>query len=128
MKQAMFTALNQAPENELHDKGALNNGVTVGEIKTALLHPTGFCGIPAGLDAFRAAHEVLATVGASSKLCARITERSVASTLCKLLKERVNDTITLLAADVQLQCIADVRDPRWVSSRPTDRRANRLFG
>jgi hypothetical protein len=33
--------------------------VTVEEIKAALLHATTYCGIPAGLDAFRAAHEVL---------------------------------------------------------------------
>jgi alkylhydroperoxidase/carboxymuconolactone decarboxylase family protein YurZ len=28
-------------------KGALNNGVTVQEIKAALLHATAYCGIPA---------------------------------------------------------------------------------
>jgi hypothetical protein len=39
--------------------GRLNNGVSVAEIKAALLHATACCGIPAGLDAFRAAHEVL---------------------------------------------------------------------
>jgi H2-forming N5,N10-methylenetetrahydromethanopterin dehydrogenase-like enzyme len=53
------TALNRAPEIKLHVKGALNNGVTVEEIKAALLHATAYGGIPAGLDAFRAAHEVL---------------------------------------------------------------------
>src|SRR5271154_3880924 len=59
MNLAMLTALNRAPEIKLHVKGALNNGVTVAEIKAALLHATAYCGIPAGLDAFRAAHEVL---------------------------------------------------------------------
>ncbi len=59
---AMLTALNRAPEIKLHVKGALNNGVTVEEIKAALLHATAYCGIPAGLDAFRAAHEVLVSV------------------------------------------------------------------
>jgi 4-carboxymuconolactone decarboxylase len=59
MNLAMLTALNRAPEIKLHVKGALNNGVTVEEIKAALLHATAYCGIPAGLDAFRAAHEVL---------------------------------------------------------------------
>jgi 4-carboxymuconolactone decarboxylase len=58
------TALNRAPEIKLHVKGALNNGVTVDEIKAALLHATAYCGIPAGLDAFRAAHEVLVSEGA----------------------------------------------------------------
>jgi 4-carboxymuconolactone decarboxylase len=57
MNLAMLTALNRAPEIKLHVKGALNNGVTVEEIKAALLHATAYCGIPVGLDAFRAAHE-----------------------------------------------------------------------
>ena len=64
MNLAMLTALNRAPEIKLHVKGALNNGVTVDEIKAALLHATAYCGIPAGLDAFRAAHEVLVSEGA----------------------------------------------------------------
>src|ERR1700758_3778274 len=64
MNLAMLTALNRAPEIKLHVKGALNNGVTVEEIKAALLHATAYCGIPAGLDAFRAAHEVLVSMRA----------------------------------------------------------------
>ena len=64
MNLAMLTALNRAPEIKLHVKGALNNGVSVDEIKAALLHATAYCGIPAGLDAFRAAHEVLVSEGA----------------------------------------------------------------
>jgi 4-carboxymuconolactone decarboxylase len=64
----MLTALNRAPEIKLHVIGALNNGFTVEEIKSAaLLHVTAYCGIPAGLDAFRAAHEVLVSEGALSK-------------------------------------------------------------
>ncbi|GGC41855.1 4-carboxymuconolactone decarboxylase [Siccirubricoccus deserti] len=61
---AMLTAANRAPEIKLHVKGALNNGVTVEEIKATLLHATAYCGIPAGLDAFKAAHEVLVAEGA----------------------------------------------------------------
>jgi 4-carboxymuconolactone decarboxylase len=38
MNLAMLTALNRAPEIKLHVKGALNNSVTVEEIKAALLH------------------------------------------------------------------------------------------
>jgi len=41
----------------------LANGVTVDEIKEILLHATVYCGIPAGLDAFKAAHEVLKAEG-----------------------------------------------------------------
>jgi 4-carboxymuconolactone decarboxylase len=61
---AMLTALNRAPEIKLHVKGALKNGLTVNEIKEVLLHATAYCGIPAGLDAFKAAHEVLLKEGA----------------------------------------------------------------
>ncbi|MGL4323471.1 MAG: carboxymuconolactone decarboxylase family protein [Beijerinckiaceae bacterium] len=61
---AMLTALNRPAEIKLHVKGALNNGVTVEEIKEILLHATVYCGIPAGLDAFKAAHEVLKAEGA----------------------------------------------------------------
>jgi 4-carboxymuconolactone decarboxylase len=61
---AMLTALGRTPEIKLHVKGALNNGITVEEIKATLLHATAYCGIPAGLDAFKAAHEVLLAEGA----------------------------------------------------------------
>jgi 4-carboxymuconolactone decarboxylase len=64
---AMLTALNRAPEIKLHVRGALNNGVTVEEIKEVLLHATVYCGIPAGLDAFKAANEVLKEMGAFTK-------------------------------------------------------------
>lgn len=56
---AMLTALNRPNEIKLHVKGALTNGVTVDEIKEILLQATVYCGIPAGLDAFKAAHGVL---------------------------------------------------------------------
>jgi 4-carboxymuconolactone decarboxylase len=52
-------------------KGALANGVTVEEIKEVLLHATVYCGIPAGLDAFKAANEVLEAQGAYNKAPAK---------------------------------------------------------
>ena len=61
---AMLTALGKIPEVKLHVTGALNIGITVDEIKATLLHATAYCGIPAGLDAFKAAHEVLIAEGA----------------------------------------------------------------
>jgi 4-carboxymuconolactone decarboxylase len=61
---AMLTALSKPAELKLHVKGALANGVTTDEIKEVLLHATVYCGIPAGLDAFKAAHEVLKAEGA----------------------------------------------------------------
>jgi 4-carboxymuconolactone decarboxylase len=61
---AMLTALGKPAELKLHVKGALTNGVSVDEIKEILLHAAVYCGIPAGLDAFKAAHEVLEAEGA----------------------------------------------------------------
>jgi 4-carboxymuconolactone decarboxylase len=60
---AMLTALNRPAEIKLHVKGAIANGVSVEEIKEILLHSTVYCGIPAGLDAFKAAHETLIKEG-----------------------------------------------------------------
>jgi 4-carboxymuconolactone decarboxylase len=45
---AMLTALGRSQELKLHVEGALNNGVSVEEIKEILLHATVDCGIPAG--------------------------------------------------------------------------------
>jgi 4-carboxymuconolactone decarboxylase len=61
---AMLTALNRGPEVKLHVRGAINNGVTIDEIKEVLIHATVYCGIPAGLDSFKAANEVLKEMGA----------------------------------------------------------------
>jgi 4-carboxymuconolactone decarboxylase len=61
---AMLTALGKPAELKLHVKGALTNGVTVDEIKEVLVQASVYCGIPAGLEAFRAADEVLLAEGA----------------------------------------------------------------
>ena len=55
---AMLTALNRPNELRLHLRGALTNGVTRDEIKEILLQACIYCGIPAGLDAFKTASEV----------------------------------------------------------------------
>ncbi|MFO1115565.1 MAG: carboxymuconolactone decarboxylase family protein [Beijerinckiaceae bacterium] len=67
MNLAMLTALGKPAELKLHVKGALNNGLTPDEIKEALIHAAVYCGIPAGLEAFKAAHEVLVAEGALPK-------------------------------------------------------------
>ena len=56
---AMLTALNRAPEVKLHVRGAINNGVTVDEIKEVLLQAAIYCGVPAANTAFRIAQRVL---------------------------------------------------------------------
>jgi len=60
---AMLTALGKSAEIKLHVRGAINNGLTVEDIKEVLLHASVYCGIPAGLDAFRSANEVLKEMG-----------------------------------------------------------------
>lgn len=60
----MLTALGKPNELRSHVRGALHNGVSVEEIREALLHATTYCGIPAGLEAFSAAHAVLVAEGA----------------------------------------------------------------
>jgi 4-carboxymuconolactone decarboxylase len=56
---AMLVALGQAEELKVHLRGAVNNGVTVDELKEILLQTAIYCGIPAANTAFRVAAEVL---------------------------------------------------------------------
>ena len=56
---AMLTALGRQHELKGHVRGALNNGVTVKELQELLLHATIYCGVPAAVDAFRTAAEVV---------------------------------------------------------------------
>lgn len=55
----MLTALGRHKELHNHLEGALNNGCTVQEIQEALLHTAVYCGIPATLEAFQVAEQVL---------------------------------------------------------------------
>lgn len=56
----MLGALGRGPEFKLHLRGALRNGCTREEIKDALIQLTIYAGVPAGVEAFRLAREVLA--------------------------------------------------------------------
>ena len=58
---AALTALKCPQELKGHVRGALNNGCTVDEIREALLHCAVYAGVPAAIDAFRAAQEVIDT-------------------------------------------------------------------
>jgi 3-oxoadipate enol-lactonase/4-carboxymuconolactone decarboxylase len=57
---AMLVALGREDELALHVRAALDNGVTVDELKEVLLQSAVYCGIPAGNAAFRVAADVLA--------------------------------------------------------------------
>ncbi len=56
---AMLTALGKSHELKGHVRGALNNGASITEIQEVLLHATIYCGVPAAVEAFRAAAEVI---------------------------------------------------------------------
>ena len=55
----MLTALNRSTELAAHVRGAVNNGATKEEIQEVLLQAAVYCGMPAGLEAFRVAEKVL---------------------------------------------------------------------
>jgi 4-carboxymuconolactone decarboxylase len=57
---AMLAALNRPHELKMHVGGALRNGLTKAEIREVLLQVAVYCGIPAGVDAFRVAKEAIA--------------------------------------------------------------------
>jgi len=61
----ILTALSKPKEIEIHVRGALNNGCTADEIREVLLHATVYCGVPAGVDAVRAAQPVIASWAAA---------------------------------------------------------------
>ncbi len=56
---AMLTALNRPNQLRTHVEGALNNGCTVEELREILLHAAVYAGLPAAVDSFRVAEEVL---------------------------------------------------------------------
>ncbi|QUX94256.1 4-carboxymuconolactone decarboxylase [Marinomonas sp. CT5] len=60
---AMIAALNRPHELALHVRGAVNNGVTLIEIREVLLQVAIYCGVPASIDAFRSASAVLKEMG-----------------------------------------------------------------
>jgi len=56
---ATLAALKTPTELKAHVRGALRNGCTVEEIQEVLLQATVYCGVPAGVEAFRAAKDVI---------------------------------------------------------------------
>jgi 4-carboxymuconolactone decarboxylase len=60
---AMLTALGRRHELEVHVRGAVTNGVTAAEIQEALLQTAIYCGVPAAMEATRAAEAVLLALG-----------------------------------------------------------------
>jgi len=61
---AMLAALGRVHELALHTRGAINNGVTRDQIKEVLIQVGGYCGVPAAVEGFRVASQVLADIDA----------------------------------------------------------------
>ena len=57
---ALLAGLGRTEELPLHVRGALNNGLTVDEIKEVLLHTAVYAGVPAANTAFAVARQTLA--------------------------------------------------------------------
>jgi len=60
---AMLTALNRPHEIKLHVRGAINNGLSKGDIQEVFLQAAIYCGVPAAIDSFRNAKEVFKEMG-----------------------------------------------------------------
>lgn len=56
---AMLVAQGRSHEVRVHVQGAINNGVTTEQIREILIHAAIYCGIPAAVEGFRNASEVL---------------------------------------------------------------------
>lgn len=60
---AMISALNRPHELALHVRGALNNGLTPVQIREVLLQVAIYCGVPAAIDSFRVAMQIMEEEG-----------------------------------------------------------------
>lgn len=54
----MLAALNRMHEFGIHVRGAIRNGLTDDELRAALIQIAVYCGIPAGVEAFRVARSI----------------------------------------------------------------------
>jgi 4-carboxymuconolactone decarboxylase len=59
----ILAALNRGHEFKVHFRGALRNGCTLDELRDTLVQIAVYAGIPAGVEAFRLAREVLDAEG-----------------------------------------------------------------
>ena len=59
----MLAALNRPHEFRLHFKGAITNGITPEELREILIQISVYCGVPAGIEAFKLSREVFEEEG-----------------------------------------------------------------
>jgi 4-carboxymuconolactone decarboxylase len=60
----MLAALGRMHEFEVHFRGAVRNGLTDAELRAVLIQIAVYCGVPAGVECFRAAKKVRAEMAA----------------------------------------------------------------
>ncbi|KAL3458371.1 CMD-domain-containing protein [Aspergillus heterothallicus] len=70
----ILMALKSWPELGVHTRGAIRNGVTELEIREAILHATVYCGVPAGIEAFKVAAKVINDMVASGQHTRQLKE------------------------------------------------------
>lgn len=66
MNLGMLSALNRPDEFALHVRAAIGNGVSREELQDALIQVGIYCGVPAGVEAFRIASRVLREIDAEA--------------------------------------------------------------
>jgi 4-carboxymuconolactone decarboxylase len=59
----MLVASNRMHEFGIHFRGAMRNGLSDRELQAALLQISIYCGVPAGVEAFRVARAIRAEMG-----------------------------------------------------------------
>jgi 4-carboxymuconolactone decarboxylase len=59
----ILAALNRSDEFKTHFRGALRNGCTLDELRDTLVQIAVYAGVPAGVEAFRLARQVLEAEG-----------------------------------------------------------------
>ena len=64
----MLAALNRMHEFGIHFRGAIRNGLTDDELRAALMQIAVYCGIPAGVEAFRVAGSIRADMQEKGEL------------------------------------------------------------
>lgn len=64
---AALTAMVRPNQLKVHVRAALNNGATREEISEVLVHTAVYAGVPAGVEAFTAAEQVLAEIDGSRR-------------------------------------------------------------
>ena len=60
---AMLVALNRPNQLRSHVEGAINNGATMEELREIILHCAVYAGLPAAVEGFKVAEEVLRRKG-----------------------------------------------------------------